>query len=173
MADNSGTLLRSQDKATAASGDFQISLIRSEGASLGLDLEMRKPGVYIRVKEVKEEGLVSEWNASHGPDLQVKPGHLLVSVNGTSGTSQEVLDTLRTEQDLEITLRWVSPAPAQVPDEKSSKKDERKERELNAVTEMHPGGLAPEVDTSAKLSRGWLFPWCCAMESPPSQTEQK
>mmetsp|Transcript_28970 Transcript_28970/g.67415 ORF Transcript_28970/g.67415 Transcript_28970/m.67415 type:complete len:209 (+) Transcript_28970:110-736(+) len=87
--------------------DFGICLVRppKTSAEVGLELDVRPGGFFMKVKAVREGSLASAWNATQAADLRLSSGDLVISVNGVSGSQEEALDRLRNDRMLQITMR--------------------------------------------------------------------
>lgn len=59
---------------------WAIELDRAGGEDIGIDLDYTS----LRVNVLREEGLVSQWNQAN-PGLAVRPGDVIISVNGKKG----------------------------------------------------------------------------------------
>lgn len=81
--------------------EFEIAIERGEGQQLGVDVVHQDWTLVIgRVNA----GLVAVWNRAH-PDRCVRPGDLIVDVNGVRGTSERLTDTIRREVSLRVRIR--------------------------------------------------------------------
>ncbi|CAE8658809.1 unnamed protein product, partial [Polarella glacialis] len=81
-----------------------------EARSLGLDVEAAENGRALRVKAIKSNGLVHDWNA--GGDNVISPGDLIMSANGVDG-SPAILQECQKVGPLRLLLRRHS-EPCQV-----------------------------------------------------------
>mmetsp|Transcript_1139 Transcript_1139/g.2689 ORF Transcript_1139/g.2689 Transcript_1139/m.2689 type:complete len:284 (+) Transcript_1139:3-854(+) len=81
---------------------FNITLERpSVGARLGVDVDP-SDGRTILVTSIGT-GLVSAWNDAH-PDQRLECGDRIIAANGKQGDVQELLDTIRAENVLHLTI---------------------------------------------------------------------
>lgn len=83
----------SQVASAAAEGDFKIIVQNPKGdADLGLGVKSLETK-YILVESTKEEGLIPSWNKDNAntPEIQIKPGDMLIAINGKFGNCDEML----------------------------------------------------------------------------------
>jgi hypothetical protein len=93
-------------------GDFKINLENPTG-DLGMGVTVQQPEKkYILVEIVKDEGLIPAWNKNNEntPEVQVKPGDLIVVINGKFGNSEEMLAECKTSTITLAVKRAASPA---------------------------------------------------------------
>lgn len=81
---------------------IQMQLDKTAGQMLGVDL-----GEDDLMLEVIEDGLVASWNQEH-PDLEVRPGDMVVSVNGVHD-ADGMFGELQKPQILDITFQAYRP----------------------------------------------------------------
>lgn len=81
---------------------FWITLERSKGEDLGLDVSINKDSHSVVITE-NITGLAAAWNLAH-PAEQVTPGDTIVAVNGASGDPEVILERCRTDWLLNLTL---------------------------------------------------------------------
>ena len=82
---------------------FKVTLDRSGGAKLGLDLNLDSNEGLVLLVERVGEGLVEQWNSSN-EQADVRSGDYLVQVNGVDGSSMRMLAELREDKLLEIVV---------------------------------------------------------------------
>ena len=82
---------------------FKVTLDRSGGAKLGLDLNFDSSEGLVLLVERVGEGLVEQWNSSN-EQADVRSGDYLVQVNGVDGSSMRMLAELREDKLLEIVV---------------------------------------------------------------------
>mmetsp|Transcript_50417 Transcript_50417/g.145305 ORF Transcript_50417/g.145305 Transcript_50417/m.145305 type:complete len:627 (-) Transcript_50417:69-1949(-) len=92
--------------------DFSADLDRSSGEALGMDLTSEYNSLYVR--RIPGGGLVERWNKAH-PNSTLSVGDRIVSVNGHSGTSQELLGACDAKAPLKLKMVRVSSGPLQKP----------------------------------------------------------
>merc|ERR1712050_738850 len=81
---------------------FVISIVSSEGASLGLDFDITDE-TSLLVDSV-HDGLVKEWNVAH-PDFEVRHRDRFVDVNGVAGNTKAILQELSAAESMAISVR--------------------------------------------------------------------
>lgn len=82
---------------------YSIILQKTDSVTkLGVDIRKSSEGLLITAD--RGAGLVKVWNDEH-PELLVATGHIIFSVNGVSGNADQLLDEIRTGQQLRIMLR--------------------------------------------------------------------
>lgn len=84
-----------------AETSFEISIEKGPGDVVGLDVDWGDT-TKLRVTKIKA-GLVSTWN-SNNPDSQVQVGDYLTAINGKSGNSKELLQVVKDNSKLNITI---------------------------------------------------------------------
>lgn len=55
------------------------------------------------------DGLIADWNAAHGQELQVRVGDRIVEVNGLSGDAKKIFDACRSEKVLKLLFQRAGP----------------------------------------------------------------
>jgi hypothetical protein len=64
----------------------------------------------VRVQNVRERGLIPEWNASHEASQQVRPGDRITHVNNVTANAKELNDALQNAVMGEVlSIRVVTP----------------------------------------------------------------
>jgi hypothetical protein len=93
----------------SAVAPFAVKVEKVEGlnSKVGLDV-VHDSGMYLKVKKVKE-GLVEEWNKSHG-DSAVQVDDHIVKVNDVSGSSDAMLAEIKTAKVLEFSVSRDTPS---------------------------------------------------------------
>lgn len=81
--------------------EFCITIDKRGTSKIGLDIVIQD-GVALKIKKVKE-GLVSEWNAAH-PDQRVHESDSMTQVNGVSGCSEKMLETIARDETLNLVI---------------------------------------------------------------------
>mmetsp|Transcript_8289 Transcript_8289/g.14290 ORF Transcript_8289/g.14290 Transcript_8289/m.14290 type:complete len:136 (-) Transcript_8289:238-645(-) len=84
-----------------AETSFQIEIEKGAGDVVGLDVDWGDT-TKLRVTKIKA-GLVSSWNAKN-PDAEVKVGDYLTAINGVSGDSKKLLQVVKDNSKLAITI---------------------------------------------------------------------
>ena len=92
----------SDEASPAAPSTFKITLDRSDGAKLGVDINFGD-GEAVLVEKVNE-GLVKQWNCRN-EKAEVRSGDYLVKVNGISGDSRRIVAECSETKLLEIVVR--------------------------------------------------------------------
>mmetsp|Transcript_15179 Transcript_15179/g.34604 ORF Transcript_15179/g.34604 Transcript_15179/m.34604 type:complete len:334 (-) Transcript_15179:67-1068(-) len=87
--------LSQQEALAARLGQATVVLEKQPGQSFGLKLTGGRLAGSIKVHAVNE-GLVSEWNAK-APDLEVRPGDVIVKVNGIADDTTRMVEELKKE----------------------------------------------------------------------------
>jgi len=87
-------------------GEFTVVLDRRSGEGLGIDATPKKDGT-LEVRNISPGSLVGRWNASlaEGAREMVKPGMIIVEVNGSSNSAMELIKACREFSVLHITFR--------------------------------------------------------------------
>lgn len=93
---------------SAANGvpQFDIRIRKGEGQTLGMYLasgEQTLDSRYLGVEGFEKSGIMVNYNIEAEPHFKIEPGDTIVGVNHESG--MRMLDILRKESDLTITLR--------------------------------------------------------------------
>mmetsp|Transcript_40247 Transcript_40247/g.92538 ORF Transcript_40247/g.92538 Transcript_40247/m.92538 type:complete len:299 (-) Transcript_40247:107-1003(-) len=78
---------------------FQVKVSRC--MDLGLNIMELRPEGHLLVMQLSREGLISNYNAMVSPDLRVRAGDVITSI---CGQTRNLLEVLRTEQELSIEL---------------------------------------------------------------------
>jgi len=73
--------------------EFTISNLDKNGGPLGLDLSYHPRGTSVAVRAVFETGAVPTYNRTAPPEQQVKVSDYIVSVNGKTGTANELVQS--------------------------------------------------------------------------------
>lgn len=81
--------------------DFEVK-VDKDGEELGLDV-LHEDNETLLISRIKD-GPLQSWNASH-PDFCVQQGDRIVEVNGKRGSSELLIDTIRGERALQLTVR--------------------------------------------------------------------
>lgn len=84
--------------------EFEIVLERcgaGEGRELGVDVMHHEQTLLISMIHA---GLLQAWNRAH-PDRYTQPGDQIVEVNGLRGSSDFLVDTIRSEMSLHVRIR--------------------------------------------------------------------
>lgn len=81
--------------------DFEVK-VDKDGEELGLDV-LHEDNETLLISRIKD-GPLQSWNASH-PDFAVQQGDRIVEVNGKRGSSELLIDTIRGERALQLTVR--------------------------------------------------------------------
>eukprot|EP00931_Biecheleriopsis_adriatica_P004792 TRINITY_DN106410_c0_g1_i1.p1 TRINITY_DN106410_c0_g1~~TRINITY_DN106410_c0_g1_i1.p1 ORF type:complete len:563 (+),score=172.19 TRINITY_DN106410_c0_g1_i1:74-1762(+) len=81
---------------------YVVVVDRSNEQSLGVGLD---PGdlCTLRIKSIKEDGLVAAWNAKH-PDLEVKEGDRIIEINNVTGDAEKLFAECKKPTKLIIKL---------------------------------------------------------------------
>lgn len=69
-------------------------LPKEDGTPLGITVSLDDDPSYLSIDDVRSPGLIAEWNESHSEDLMVCTGHVIISVNGTLSSAQDMLDSI-------------------------------------------------------------------------------
>lgn len=99
-----GRVLCSPCAEPEKSGSFAVTLDKRGGEKLGVDVS-HDHGDSLRV-ELVTGGLVEAWNAAHAerPELCVRPGDMIVEVNGQRGEVSVLVGQLASDQVLALRL---------------------------------------------------------------------
>jgi hypothetical protein len=82
---------------------FTITLTKNKKKPLGLDIS-HVEGIKLKVKSVKDVGLVKEWNDKN-PDQAIQGGDHIIKVGAVEGASQKMLDEIKkATKSFELTL---------------------------------------------------------------------
>eukprot|EP00444_Apocalathium_aciculiferum_P028373 CAMPEP_0183431018 /NCGR_PEP_ID=MMETSP0370-20130417/54536_1 /TAXON_ID=268820 /ORGANISM="Peridinium aciculiferum, Strain PAER-2" /LENGTH=150 /DNA_ID=CAMNT_0025616577 /DNA_START=70 /DNA_END=522 /DNA_ORIENTATION=- len=85
---------RSAEKGVRQTRQFNVELIRigDHWRTLGLLVSPDDNPEYLIVDDIWEPSLVSEWNvANESTGLEIKPGDIIMSVNGDSNSGEDML----------------------------------------------------------------------------------
>lgn len=82
---------------------YEVVCTEKRAGGLGLDLSPHD-GATLLIGKVKH-GPMLDWNEEHGAEVLVQRGDRIVAVNGVSGNSEELLEHLRRDRALTITMR--------------------------------------------------------------------
>merc|ERR1712187_416649 len=81
-------------------GDFSVEFdqhaqdeVFPEKLGLQVFLHRSKDHPLLKVKAIKEDGLVPRWNARY-PDRMIKPGDYIISANGQAGSGKRTLEII-------------------------------------------------------------------------------
>mmetsp|Transcript_5145 Transcript_5145/g.12096 ORF Transcript_5145/g.12096 Transcript_5145/m.12096 type:complete len:143 (+) Transcript_5145:83-511(+) len=88
--------------------EWDVFVVKTTGRrEIGLEVTSVKQQ-RLQVLNVKD-GLIKDWNVAQScEDLRIAPGHSIVAVNGASGSSARLLQTIRHDNELRLTiLRFV------------------------------------------------------------------
>merc|ERR1740117_709500 len=74
----------SAHEEAAPEGDFKIQLEKTTGSDKMGAIVVSPDDEILVVRSVKEQGMIPDWNKrnENAPELQVKPGDLILSING-------------------------------------------------------------------------------------------
>lgn len=65
------------------------------GIPLGIIVSCDDHPAFLTIDGIHEQGLIAEWNASHGEELTVRQHQIIASVNGISNSAQDMLAALK------------------------------------------------------------------------------
>merc|ERR1712187_829830 len=82
--------------------EFKVSL-RKAADCLGMDVGCKATRECLVIRSILEEGIVHDWNAAH-PEKQLKAEDYIVEVNGTRGPAKMLLDIMKCESRLDMTV---------------------------------------------------------------------
>jgi len=88
------------EKPRPPSRFYTVTLLKDTGATLGLELETTDGRTAV-VTSIAAPGIAADWNKSCG-DRQIQAGDCVLSVNGVSGNSLDIVAKLREDVKLEI-----------------------------------------------------------------------
>lgn len=74
---------------------FEVELRRGRDKILGLIITPDFGPNYLYIEDIWENSAVSDWNDSHGPDMQIQIGNVITAVNGVSSRAQDMLGVIR------------------------------------------------------------------------------
>lgn len=114
---NSVALMAGAGRSTSVGDEFDVTVHKTEGARLGIDVDDSDDGLMLRIVAVKE-GLIGQWNDSN-PGQRVEPGHHIVNVNGVSDTAAKLISECQKFGELKIRLRRAFEVPSVVGDYQS------------------------------------------------------
>jgi len=103
---------------TTSNRTFTVELVKAEGKSLGLALDLRDLEVLL-ITNVRPRSLAEAWNKVAPPQLEIRAADRIVKVNGAEGSSSDLTDMLKSNQKYVLTL--MRPREFQVTIDKSSK----------------------------------------------------
>mmetsp|Transcript_108968 Transcript_108968/g.305002 ORF Transcript_108968/g.305002 Transcript_108968/m.305002 type:complete len:133 (-) Transcript_108968:142-540(-) len=95
------TQAKAEEKASPK--EWTITLNRTEGSSLGIDVDLTDQTT-LQIEEVHDNGLVVSWNKAH-PDMELRIGDRVVCVNGTSGSASALVDASKKNAELQMVVR--------------------------------------------------------------------
>merc|ERR1712039_211311 len=91
-----------QPPKTGGPEEFTITCTKTALSSkIGLDI-VRQDGIALKIKLVKE-GLIRDWNRDNA-SREVLVGDCIVSVNGVSGNSDKLLETIAKDTTLVLQI---------------------------------------------------------------------
>lgn len=90
---SSTSKLKAVKASTAADNEFAVQLVRRQGDRLGVEVECCEDPSALCILDVRE-GLMQSWNRDH-PEQQVRPGDLMVELNGVRGSAEELMAACR------------------------------------------------------------------------------
>lgn len=97
----------SKPKAT-----FEIRLEKEKDEeSLGITLALPDETTLV-VKTIKDAGTIVTYNRASPPDVQLRQGDYIVNVNGVSGDKDKMLDQIKNNKTLVLTVQRDSITPA-------------------------------------------------------------
>mmetsp|Transcript_57681 Transcript_57681/g.163812 ORF Transcript_57681/g.163812 Transcript_57681/m.163812 type:complete len:146 (-) Transcript_57681:84-521(-) len=97
------------------SDEFTVTIDKvTQDGKLGLDTSLNRKRAGLRIHKIKEDGLMIEWNTGH-PDAAVRPGDVLVEVNGVRDPPKLLYDQIA--QDIKLNLVFRRGPPTQSKDE--------------------------------------------------------
>jgi len=82
--------------------DFEIQLDRSSNKALGVTIDGDNDRGRSLLVETVKQGLVQDWNETCLPDQVVRPGDVIVAVNGEEGDSARMLAEAGTGRQLRL-----------------------------------------------------------------------
>merc|ERR1711972_1151208 len=83
---------------------WNVTLEKATDGTVGLDV-VEKESKFLKVKkEVKEDGLVGEWNKSN-PDKAIQLGDFIIEVNGVKEDSAQMLSEIKAQTKLSLTIK--------------------------------------------------------------------
>lgn len=81
---------------------YQVTLNKATGGSrLGVDVDL-SDGIALIIDKVND-GLIGNWNKNN-PDKEVRKGDRVISVNGVSGVAQDLAETCKRDEILQLTI---------------------------------------------------------------------
>lgn len=90
--------------------EFRITVDRSKGAPLGIDVQPEDEGHCLLIEAVAPEGVVGQWNAQN-LSQQVGAGDRIVEANGKRGNTEALITQCKLEQTLELSILPAEAAP--------------------------------------------------------------
>merc|ERR1712176_134571 len=83
---------------------FTLVINRADtNKKLGLETSAFREDRCLRIRKVKDNGLVAEWNAGH-PEAMIGTGDAIVEVNGCAGTKDELYSAIENGQSLVLVV---------------------------------------------------------------------
>jgi hypothetical protein len=136
---------------------------RNESDSLGMNIGVLFSSRCLVVKELNNEGLVSEWNENNvnTPDRIVRAGDLIFAVNGTTGRVDTMMNRLK-EQTLMLTVGRQE-ILAKVPPKETSTMTQDLPPATTAPQELAAANVTPKETTIAPQEQA-------ATNATPSET---
>lgn len=86
---------------------FSVNLDMRGHRELGLEIDPSEK-TFIKVAQVNR-GVFDEWNVAHVPQLHVRPGDLIISVNGTHADPQTLINDSQVRDHLRLQIRRPQP----------------------------------------------------------------
>lgn len=81
--------------------EFPVNISKA-GGSLGVDLTCKEKWNSLLIKKITDGGF-SKWNSAN-PGKEIKSNDRIVAVGGKRGTAADMLATMKSESDMEITI---------------------------------------------------------------------
>lgn len=100
------SIIDAEAKSAGPPGKFftlPVSLRKRQGLPLGVDIACYEDCLLVR--QVRNEGLVTEWNKSNPRERQVLAGDVIVNVNGVTGNGDLLFQQCANSQELSLLLR--------------------------------------------------------------------
>eukprot|EP00747_Dinoflagellata_sp_TGD_P182117 gnl/TRDRNA2_/TRDRNA2_36223_c1_seq1.p1 gnl/TRDRNA2_/TRDRNA2_36223_c1~~gnl/TRDRNA2_/TRDRNA2_36223_c1_seq1.p1 ORF type:complete len:142 (+),score=36.09 gnl/TRDRNA2_/TRDRNA2_36223_c1_seq1:53-478(+) len=89
----------------ASSNEFTITIDRSQGGSLGIEVDGEDDGEVLVIAVVEKVGLIADWNAKAPDANKVKEGHCIVQINSAVGNSEALVSECRVNKPLKLRIR--------------------------------------------------------------------
>mmetsp|Transcript_36682 Transcript_36682/g.95763 ORF Transcript_36682/g.95763 Transcript_36682/m.95763 type:complete len:121 (-) Transcript_36682:359-721(-) len=84
--------------------EITVTLTKTGDQKLGLDISHASGNKALKVKEVKDGGIVREWNLAN-PGRTIEKGDLIVSINGVKDESDKILKEVVEKSELVIVVK--------------------------------------------------------------------